>query len=269
MSSSLQRLTPCAAVARAAPAIAIALLLTVAVACSPAAEPAAQPKSTPTPLPALEAPAAAAATATPGRAFTHDYNPTANMYLLFASWDYFPEGSFEALDRAVANNDKSLVPVMIEMLRFFGNWELVQETLKALSAITGEDFQTYSRGWFEWMEWLGRNGDEYVPPEGYVQWKGELMSLIDPRFEDFLLPAENGSRINVAEIAWGGVLPDGIPPLESAPVVAADGQDYLFPTDRVFGVSINGSHRAYPLRIVNAHEMANDVLGGEPISLAY
>ena len=41
------------------------------------------------------------------------------------------------------------------------------------------------------------------------------------------------------------------------------------PDDRVFGVSINGEHRAYPLRIVNAHEMANDWLGGEPIALAY
>ena len=41
------------------------------------------------------------------------------------------------------------------------------------------------------------------------------------------------------------------------------------PTDRVFGISINGEHRAYPLRILNPHEMANDVLGGEPIALAY
>ena len=39
--------------------------------------------------------------------------------------------------------------------------------------------------------------------------------------------------------------------------------------DRVFGVTINGDSRAYPLRIVNAHEMVNDVVGEEPISLMW
>ena len=44
---------------------------------------------------------------------------------------------------------------------------------------------------------------------------------------------------------------------------------YLQPSDRVFGVSINGEHRAYPLRVLNAHEMANDVVGGVQFALAY
>ncbi|MBV9522125.1 MAG: DUF3179 domain-containing protein, partial [Alphaproteobacteria bacterium] len=39
--------------------------------------------------------------------------------------------------------------------------------------------------------------------------------------------------------------------------------------DPVFGVEIAGDARAYPLRIVNWHEMVNDVLGGVPVSLAY
>ena len=143
------------------------------------------------------------------------------------------------------------------------------ETNKALSALTGQEFGQDLDAWNKWMEWLGKNGDEYRPPDGYVQWKSALMSLIDPRFGEFLAPAAQGSRINVFEIAWGGVRPDGIPDLQTPPVVAAGDQDYLRPSDRVFGVSINGEHRAYPLRIVNAHEMVNDVVGGEPIALAY
>ena len=63
--------------------------------------------------------------------------------------------------------------------------------------------------------------------------------------------------------------PDGIPDLQFVPVLTPDEATYLQPSDRVFGVSINGEHRAYPLRIINAHEMANDTLGGEPIALAY
>ena len=41
------------------------------------------------------------------------------------------------------------------------------------------------------------------------------------------------------------------------------------PDDRVFGLEINGDVRAYPLRVVNAHEMVNDSVGGEPISLMW
>ena len=208
-------------------------------------------------------------TATAAQTSVTDYNSTENMFRLFSGLDHNPNDTHEAVTLAFANNDQSMVPVMIEMLRFIGDLELVGETNNALSVITGQEFTGVFGDWDEWMEWLGRNADEYSPPDGYLDWKIALMSLLDPRFGEFLAPAAQGSRINVFEIAWGGVLPDGIPDLRNAPVVSADEQDYLEPKDRVFGVSINGEHRAYPLRIVNAHEMANDVLGGEPIALAY
>lgn len=249
-------------------ALVAALLAAASIACSSAEEPSAPVASTPVPAPSPVATTEPVPT-TAAPAPSADYNSNRNMNLLFAGLDYNPGASHEAIERAVANKDKSMVPVLIEMLRFFRTWDLVTEAKTALTIITGEDINAYSRGWFEWMEWLGNNAEEYAPPDGYVEWKSELMSLIDPRFGEFLAPAANGSRINVAEIAWGGVRPDGIPDLQDAPVVTADKQDYLLPSDRVFGVSINGDHRAYPLRIVNAHEMANDVLGGEPIALAY
>ena len=223
-----------------------------------------QPDLTPAPTPALT-PSESGLTPTPST----DYDSNENMYRLFSGRDHSPEETHEAITLAVANNDKSMVPLLIEMLRFFGDWELVTETNTALSVITGRESGDDSGTWNEWMEWLGKNSDEYRPPKGYVRWKSELMSLIDPRFGEFLAPAAEGSRINVAEIAWGGVRPDGIPDLQNAPNLPAGEQNYLQPSDRVFGVSINGEHRAYPLRIVNAHEMANDVLGGEPIALAY
>ena len=70
-------------------------------------------------------------------------------------------------------------------------------------------------------------------------------------------------------MVWGGVAKDGIPDLIDPPVVSASQADYLLHGDRVFGVSINGQHRAYPLRIMNRHEMANDVIAGVPFALAY
>ena len=267
-------------------ALAAGFIAAVAVACSFTGEPTGPGENAPTVSVTQTAAAAPTLTGTPepppvltpsqpeltaAQATTPatGYDSTENMYRLFSGRDHIPDDTHAAISLAVANNDKSMVPLMIEMLRFFGNRELLIETNTALSAITGQEFSRDSDSWNEWMEWLGKNADEYRPPDGYVQWKSALMSLIDSRFGEFLAPAAQGSRINVFEIAWGGVRPDGIPDLQNAPVVSADEQDYLRPSDRVFGVSINGEHRAYPLRIVNAHEMVNDVLGGEPIALAY
>ena len=260
--------------------LATGVITAVAVACSGMGEPAGLVESaqaetstaastaetatagaTPTPTPKTpEVPAPASAT---------DYESTENMFRLFSGPGHDPDTTRQAISLAVANSDKSMVPVMIEMLRFLWGPGLPIDTDAAISAITGRESESASRAWHEWMEWLAKNADEYRPPDGYLKWKIALMSQVDPRFGEFLAAAEQGSRINLSEIAWGGVRPDGIPDLQNAPVVYADEQDYLQPSDRVFGVSINGDHRAYPLRIVNAHEMANDVLGGEPIALAY
>ena len=222
------------------------------------------------PLATTEEPAAGGESETVGAAdATADYDSTENMFRLFSGPMHDPEETRQAISLAAAHKDKSMVPVLIEMLRFVWGVDLPIATNAALSTITSREYGQLSRAWHEWMEWLAKNADEYAPPERYLEWKITLMKQIDLRFEEFLAPAEEGSRINLTELAWGGVRPDGIPDLQNAPVVYADEQDYLQPTDRVFGVSINGEHRAYPLRIVNAHEMANDVLGGEPIALAY
>jgi hypothetical protein len=76
-----------------------------------------------------------------------------------------------------------------------------------------------------------------------------------------------GSRVE--EIVWGGVRVDGIPALDNPTMVDPSEADYLIPAERVFGVSINGDTRAYPARFLDWHEIFNDVIGGEPVTLAY
>jgi hypothetical protein len=44
---------------------------------------------------------------------------------------------------------------------------------------------------------------------------------------------------------------------------------WLGATDMVIGVEIEGEARAYPLRILNLHEMVNDRLAGQPIAVIY
>ena len=121
------------------------------------------------------------------------------------------------------------------------------------------------------MEMVDRmvgNNPQVRPPDGYVGWKGQLYSILDPGLGAFLYDGVK-TDIRIEEVVWGGVPKDGIPDLQNPPVLPANEAWYMTPTDRVFGVSFNGEHRAYPLRILNAHEMANDVIAGVPFALAY
>ena len=71
------------------------------------------------------------------------------------------------------------------------------------------------------------------------------------------------------EIRAGGPPKDGIPALTNPAVLRAQDAAYLNAADRVAGVVIGEEARAYPLRILNYHEVVNDRLGGVPIAVTY
>lgn len=70
-------------------------------------------------------------------------------------------------------------------------------------------------------------------------------------------------------ILSGGPPKGGIPALTAPHVTLGTSAPLLQPTDRVIGVSIGGEHRAYPLKILNWHEIVNDTLGEMPIVVTY
>lgn len=71
------------------------------------------------------------------------------------------------------------------------------------------------------------------------------------------------------EIRSGGPPKDGIPALTNPAVIRARDAAYLNATDRVAGVAIGEEARAYPLKILNYHEVVNDRLGAVPIAVTY
>ena len=181
--------------------------------------------------------------------------------------DEEPEERDSAIQQIIANRDQRFIAVLIELMRAaqiglvpLPDYPLVVEALETLSD------QSFGRDWPAWIEWYGAS--ELAAPKGFTSWKGRLLSGIDPRFAGFLKD-EYPSRIRVEEIQWGGVMVDGIPALSNPEMIPADEAVYLDLGEPVFGISLNGDARAYPLRIMDWHEMANDVVGGVPVSLAY
>ena len=71
------------------------------------------------------------------------------------------------------------------------------------------------------------------------------------------------------EILQGGPPKDGIPSIDQPHFIQAKQADFLKPTDRVLGIDYQGEARAYPIRILNWHEIVNDTIQGKPLSVTF
>lgn len=152
---------------------------------------------------------------------------------------------------------------LILALRF--NRPAAMAIADTLASITGE---TRRPSWLDWMLWQEAH-PEIVPHPSFAKLKLDLILAVDPNFARFL-PLSPQATVRLEEVVWGGVAAaDGIPALTNPKLIAARDARYLIAGEPVFGVAINGDARAYPLRILDWHEMLNDVVGGVPVALAY
>jgi thiol-disulfide isomerase/thioredoxin len=72
------------------------------------------------------------------------------------------------------------------------------------------------------------------------------------------------------EIRSGGPRKDGIPAIDSPVFVdTAAADEWLGEREAVILVEANGDARAYPVQIFMFHEIVNDTIGGEPVSVTY
>ncbi|CAM4231728.1 DUF3179 domain-containing protein [Gillisia limnaea] len=76
------------------------------------------------------------------------------------------------------------------------------------------------------------------------------------------------ASIPIAEIKDGGPPKDGIPSID-APVFIKAQQASLKADDRILGVKENGIAKAYPINILNFHEIVNDNFNGKSVVITY
>ena len=165
--------------------------------------------------------------------------------------------------KALARADESVLVPLVDAY-FFSPNEARPELRQALEELSGERLGSRYRDWFEYV---GGREDLDAPP-GYAAWKGELFSRIDRAYRRILSP-ETTIRLRLREVQWGGVPLDGIPTIDDPDAIPADAARFMRDTDTVFGVSLGGEHRAYPVKVLSWHELLNDTVGGRPIALSF
>jgi hypothetical protein len=79
----------------------------------------------------------------------------------------------------------------------------------------------------------------------------------------------SNSSLPPEQIYSGGPPRDGIPAISDPRLIAAGEADYLTPTDRVVGISLGSQARAYPIAILNWHEIVNDEIDGRRLAITY
>jgi len=107
----------------------------------------------------------------------------------------------------------------------------------------------------------------------FVVITGLLMVLFIYKFAISAGPANgfdlSNSTLPVEQILHGGPPRDGIPALSDPKLITAAQATYLQPTDRIVGIELHGEARAYPIAILNWHEIVNDQIDGQRFAITY
>lgn len=75
--------------------------------------------------------------------------------------------------------------------------------------------------------------------------------------------------VDISRIRSGGPPPDGIPPLDEPKFERAATVDWLFDVEPVLEIEIDGEARAYPVQIMTWHELVNDTIAGQPVTISF
>lgn len=168
------------------------------------------------------------------------------------------EKSFKYLND---NWENKYIPPLLDLLRIVQIPYIQYKISELLKTKIG------SSNYYEGLQWLWENEPMY--DSYYGDTKAEIYSNVDPKFKTYFENRHNTASIGLDEILWGGVKQDGIPPLRNPKMINSNEARYLFDEDLVFGISINGEHRAYPKRILAWHELFVDEIANTKIAGVY
>ena len=75
--------------------------------------------------------------------------------------------------------------------------------------------------------------------------------------------------VSVDQLVDGGPGKDGIPAILTPTFISASDATFLHDEDRVLGLAAGLEAKAYPVKILNWHEIVNDAIGGKAVVVTY
>lgn len=87
--------------------------------------------------------------------------------------------------------------------------------------------------------------------------------------EIFGFGSQTPSSVDFAEIYQGCPRRDCIPSIDQPRYVDAEEANFLSDNDLILGLDIDGDQRAFPIRILDHHEIVNDTIGGQAVIVTW
>ncbi|MEM6546997.1 MAG: DUF3179 domain-containing (seleno)protein [Pseudomonadota bacterium] len=179
-----------------------------------------------------------------------------------------------ALTEISEANDPRLAWIISDLMRFVSGPALNRALADAASELLGKDLAR-GNSWGNVTDHL--IAWEIPAPPDYLQTKRAIFTNALPGWDRIFVQGDIDWRL----VSWGGVLIDDraydttdrncncIPAADNPEVSNAEDATWLKDEDIVFGIEVNGEHRAYPRRIMEVREMVNDTLGGRDLGIPY
>lgn len=188
-----------------------------------------------------------------------------------ATWDPSETGVFSTLAQT---DDARVAWLLTDMMRFTWRAEFNAALSQTASDILNLNLQSI-RHRAEIIDHMIAWDIPAYP--GYLPHKKAVLTRYVPEWEPLIQPGAIPWHL----VSWGGVDIDARPydttddichciPAVDNPTVSTVGEATWLADDAIiFGISVNGEHRAYPRRIMEVREMVNDTLGGRDIAIPY
>jgi len=98
---------------------------------------------------------------------------------------------------------------------------------------------------------------------------GPRESTVSALREGMTAPLLPEPLVSPLDVLSGGPPPDGIPSIDAPEFERATDVGFLQPQEAVVTLTLNGDARAYPAQVLLWHEIVNDTVGGEPVTITY
>ncbi len=173
----------------------------------------------------------------------------------------------KAVKEIVKKKDPSYAGILVEAWFFYRlqrKTNATYEIYEGLKKITGAQLE---EKYWQWVEWLGKHREVPMHPL-LPSVKSGVLKAVDERFGQFLYPGM-ATSIRLEEIVWGGVKVNGIPPLNFPQKEKIHTDHGWNDESLVLGVTIGDQSIAYPVTLLEWHELINDEIGGKPVVIVY